>query len=75
MKNLSILILFLSLAVLSCFDKKEKESTNSNTSIEEVSTELKQEIESIETATEEIKNTQESIEASIKKVDDMLNEI
>ena len=75
MKNLNILILFLSLVVLSCGNKKEKESSESKPNIEEITTELKKEIESVESVTEEIMNAEESIEASIKKLDDMLNEI
>ncbi|WP_298340430.1 hypothetical protein [uncultured Algibacter sp.] len=75
MKNLNILILFLSLTILSCGNKKEKKNVDSEANIEEVSTELKQEIESIEALNEELKNTEKSIEASIKKLDDMLNEI
>lgn len=65
MKHLNILILFLSLAVLSCVDKKENQEHKSTTQV--VSPELKQEIESIEAVTQEIKNTKESIDASIKK--------
>ena len=69
------IIILLSLFALSCGDKKEKENSGSKTIIEEVNTELKQEIESLEGVTEDIKNTEESIEASIKKLDDMLNKI
>ncbi|MCF7567588.1 hypothetical protein L3X37_04310 [Sabulilitoribacter arenilitoris] len=69
------IIILLSLFALSCGNKKEKENSDSEVTIEVVSTELKQEIESIEAVTEELKKAEESIEASIKKLDDMLNKI
>lgn len=63
----SVMILLVLIAI-SCGGKKDKNN-------QEETIELKQEIDSIEAFTEEIKNTEESIEASIKKLDDMLNEI
>ena len=36
---------------------------------------VKQEIDSLKLVSEEIENTEESIDASIKKLDDMLNEM
>ena len=63
-----ILILVLSIFILSCGNKKN------NTSQAE-STILKQEIDSLKLVSEEIENTEESIDASIKKLDDMLNEM
>ncbi len=67
------IIILLTLLAFSCGNKKDKE--NSDTAIVVDSTELKQEIDSLENFTEEIKNTEESIEASIKKIEDLLNDI
>ncbi|MFS4483662.1 hypothetical protein ACKGJY_11635 [Hyunsoonleella sp. 2307UL5-6] len=64
-----ILILSLSIFFLSCGKKQKKKDKI------EASSELKQEIDSLELVTKEIKSTEESIEVSIKKLDDMLNEI
>ncbi|WP_298551667.1 hypothetical protein [uncultured Algibacter sp.] len=67
------IIILLSILILSCGNKKEKTVSEELTKTE--ITELKQEIDSIEEITGEIKQTEESIEASIKKLDEMLNEI
>lgn len=65
-----ILILLLSSFILSCGGKEKNQNQSESNEIE-----LIQEIDSIEAATKELKSTEESIEASIKKLDDMLNEI
>lgn len=68
----SIILLF-SVVILSCGDKKDKSANKEQNTVEEI--ELKQEIDSIEAVTNEIKNTEESIDASVKKLDEMLNEL
>lgn len=67
------IIILLSILILSCGNKKEKTVSEELNKTE--ITELKQEIDSIEEITGEVKQTEESIEASIKKLDEMLNEI
>lgn len=75
MKKISLVIL-VSLFVLSCGDKKEKEtSSQENATVEVESVELIKEIDSLETITQEIKTTEEDIETSIEKIDKLLNEI
>ncbi len=72
MKKINGLIILLLLIAFSCGDKKEeKESTS--VKLEELHVE--QEIKVLEAVTEEIKKTEASIEESIKKLDEMFNEL
>ncbi|TBN00218.1 hypothetical protein EYD45_14865 [Hyunsoonleella flava] len=67
------IILLLAIFILSCGNKKDISTSKEENSVE--LKELKQEIDSIEAVTNEIKNTEDSIDASVKKLDEMLNEL
>ena len=71
MKKGYSLIILLSLVAFSCGDKKEEEST----SVKLEALHVEQEIKVLEAVTKDIKNTETSIEESIKKLDEMLNEL
>ncbi len=74
MKRINGLIILLLLIAFSCGDKKEEKEVESD-SVKLEKLHVEQEIKVLEAVAEEIKKTEVSIEESIKKLDEMFNEL
>ncbi len=74
MKHINGLVMLLLLVAFSCGNKKEKKEAE-DTAVKLEKLHMEQEIKVLEAVTEEMKNTEASIEASIKKLDEMFNEL
>lgn len=67
MKNTLIILCVFGLALISCKDKKDQNSTEN--------TELKETITKVEKENEELQSLDEEIEKDIKELDELLKEV